>query len=207
MGLGIHVNVTFWLTRFWFILVTLVIHRQRVLIASSQIFSVVLVSFSLNPLHTGEWLWKGLRNSGQSYSLVCSKGPQPAVPQQLLQKWVRALLSSSSLKLRSRPVGLQGRFCSLSSLSFPLPLPLSSLVQVDLQEPGCCLWAILRGLLLQDRGGSSEAFQHGWMGVSVLAGEATQFFWKRKKKQNYPWFTKVVFTRPERWFQKSFYHS
>ena len=81
MGLGIHVNVTFWLTRFWFILVTLVIHRQRVLIASSKIFSVFLVSFSLNPLQTGEWLWKGLRNSGQSYSLVCSKGPQPAVPQ------------------------------------------------------------------------------------------------------------------------------
>ena len=47
MGLGIHVNVTFWLTRFWFILVTLVIHRQWVLIASSKISS--MFSLFLSP--------------------------------------------------------------------------------------------------------------------------------------------------------------
>jgi len=41
MGLGSHVNVTFQLVRFWFILVTLVICRHLVLTASSTLSSRV----------------------------------------------------------------------------------------------------------------------------------------------------------------------
>jgi hypothetical protein len=41
MGLGSHVNVTFQLARFWFTLVTLVMHRHLVLTASSKSSSTV----------------------------------------------------------------------------------------------------------------------------------------------------------------------
>ena len=44
-------------------------------------------------------------------------------------------------------MGLQDGFFSLYSLSFLLPLPLSPSVLIDLQGPGCCLWAFLRELL------------------------------------------------------------
>ena len=37
--------------------------------------SPFLLPSSLGPLRTGKWLWKQLRNSGQGYPLVCSKGP------------------------------------------------------------------------------------------------------------------------------------
>ena len=60
-----HVNVTFRLARLWFILITLVMHRHLELAASSKIFLYsFLISFSLNPLQTGERLWEQLRNSG-----------------------------------------------------------------------------------------------------------------------------------------------
>ena len=54
---------------------------------------------------------------------------------------------NSSLMLRTKPMGLQDGFFSLYSLSFLLPLPLSPSVLIDLQGPGCCLWAFLRELL------------------------------------------------------------
>ena len=41
MGLGSHVKVTFQLARFWFTLVTLVMHRHLVLTASSKSYSTV----------------------------------------------------------------------------------------------------------------------------------------------------------------------
>ena len=44
-------------------------------------------------------------------------------------------------------MGLQGGFLSLYFLSFLLPLPLSLSVLIDLQGPGCCLWAFPRDLL------------------------------------------------------------
>ena len=70
-----HVNVTFWLTRFWFILVTLVMCRHLELLLLWLLYGFLLYSFSSRSLRTGQQLWKQLRNSGQDYPLVCSKGP------------------------------------------------------------------------------------------------------------------------------------
>ena len=64
MGLGIHVNVTFCLNRFWFILVTLVIHRQWVLIASSKISSMF-------PLFLSPWtLCKQVSGCGRDWGTL-----------------------------------------------------------------------------------------------------------------------------------------
>ena len=66
MELGSHVNVTLWLARFWFILVTLVMCRHLVLTAyskaSSMIFSFLLFTSANRrvAVETTEELWAEL---------------------------------------------------------------------------------------------------------------------------------------------------
>ena len=54
MGLESHVNVTLWLARFWFILVTLVMGRHLVLTAYSKASSTVFSFLSSQILCDGE---------------------------------------------------------------------------------------------------------------------------------------------------------
>ena len=54
MGLESHVNVTLWLARFWFILVTLVMGRHLVLTAYSKASSTVFSFLSPQTLCDGE---------------------------------------------------------------------------------------------------------------------------------------------------------
>ena len=128
---------------------------------------------------------------------MCSKGPTAHWAPAAAAKQVR--VSPFDSFLRTSPVDHRVDFSV-----FPIfPVTYASF----LWEPGCCAWAFQRGLLssLPERR-RGEAVQHGWIDVSVLVGEATQFFWKRRGKQNCTWFINVVFTGPEGWFQKSFHH-
>ena len=50
-------------------------------------------------------------------------------------------------------------------------------------------------------------FQYMYQKRPPSWGGGTQFFWERREKQNYPWFTDIVLTGPEGWYQKSFHHS
>ena len=105
---------------------------------------------------------------------MCSKGPTAHWAPVAAAKWVR--VSPFDSFLRTSPVEQRVDFSV-----FPIfPVTFASF----LWEPGCCSWAFQRGLLTsslpEKRRG--EAFQHGWIDVSVLVGEDTQFFWKRWEK-------------------------
>ena len=143
MGLGNHVTETFWLARFWFILLTLVTHRHLVLtplrlhLGFSRLFLLEPSANRRVAVGITEELWPGLP-SGVSQR-PAAQGASVAATQA-----VRAL----SLKLRTRPEGVQRGFFSPSSPLFLLPLPPSPLVQMDFPASGYCLWAFLGGLLL-----------------------------------------------------------
>ena len=147
MGLGNQVTETFWLARFWFILLTLVTHRLLVLtplrlhLGFSRLFLLKPSANRRVTVGTTEELWPGLP-SGVSQWLAAQGAPVAAT------QAVRALRSPPSLKLRTQPEGVQRGFLSPSSPLFLLPLPPSPLVQMDLRESGYCLWAFLGDLLL-----------------------------------------------------------
>ena len=80
-----------------------------------------LISFSLNPLQTGKWLWKQLRHSGQGYCRACSQGHTTHGAQSLPTRQVKALLSPFSLRLRTRPTaGRPGSGTSEPLVCLPL---------------------------------------------------------------------------------------
>ena len=62
------------------------------------------ISFSSNPLLTGEWLWKQLRNSGQGYSA----GPQQLPPKGgRLRSPLPDLMRARTVLCAAQPHGLQ----------------------------------------------------------------------------------------------------
>ena len=191
MGLGTHVNVTFRLARFWFILVTLVTYRHLVLLPLRLPIWFSPLFFLLTPsairsvaMEAAEELWPGLP-SGVFQRPHCSLGPSSCDP----NGWGTLLLTPFW-----RPDQWITGLVPQSSLSFLLYLPFSC------------------GSLGVAPGASREAFSlrlekerwsfPTWMDRCVSpCWEATQFFWERREKENCLWFANVVFIGPEGWFQ------
>ena len=119
MELGSHVNVTLWLARFWFILVTLVTHRHLVLTASCKASSTFLVSFSSNPCEQASGYGSNWGTLARVTLWCIPKALQPTVPQYLPPKQVKALLSFC-LKLRARPIKIvQAQVRHLKAIRVP----------------------------------------------------------------------------------------